>query len=479
MAEGQFPIQYSQATPSGQSGSVRANINVDTGAEAISRGLMQFSDTLMPIAERIYQRKAAADYSEGQRKIEETILSAFNSVSGDEEADAKLWEKVQEDLGKIQYKRPEVNAKLSERINQLMPDAKDTFDKKHLAIVQKGAKDRFEFELDDRLAKGDITGSTQILKDLYLSNAISKTEYEARLKNIPNDSLLRQMKLNFERGNYEVVLATKEILKDKDRGFTSDHLAYANNLIEKSQQEMNKSNDADKLVLYEKFETSDLTWDEVKATSLSPDDKISIWERYKDAQAERQKFGISMIQEGDPVVLAQVYAIVDLKPNDITPQQLYALADKGLGTKYIPSLVNRLKENQEVKNPVLNKYRSELTRLLNAELFGNKNKRSTSETYLRLSQKLETFLGSNPTDQQAGEFFSSLIKEDVRTFGLLNENMLPGFGDRPLTIDLKTPTGEERTYSISYGDTIEVEGELLQAVGRKDGVVQWRTVKRQ
>ncbi len=480
-----FPIQYSKASPSGEVGAVQArpvSADVRTGAvganESYAQSGAQFAnlgENLMGLAFKIIDQQDSLKFSQLKRQVDEMGLAAYNSAKGDFEVDSKTWQKFEQDAEDLTAKGGRVGVSLQKHINEVMPEWKDAYDKHSLGIMRKNVHDGFVLEAEHLLGQGNMAEYYTQLNNRLALEDISQAEYDILIERAPNDSILQQMRLAVGNGNPQGAIALSGQLKDA----TADQLEYVNTLKDKAVDMLNKSNESDKLMIYEKSESGELTREDVWATSLNPDDKIRMWENYKQSQAEKRRFGISMIEEGDPVVLAQVYAIVDLKPNEISEAKLYELADKGLGTKHIPHLITRLRQNLKSDNPVLNKYRSELTRVLNAELLGKKDKRKTSDTYLNLSVKLETFLATNPTDQQAQEFFSSLIREDIRTFGYLGENALPGFGDNPLTVDLKTKAGEEKSFSITYGDTVEVDGEILQAVGRKDGVIQWRTVKRQ
>jgi hypothetical protein len=228
--------------------------------------------------------------------------------------------------------------------------------------------------------------------------------------------------------------------------------------------------------LFKASEDGTLTMTMLDNSVVDADEKQEIWRNYKIAQRQKLESGISQIEEGDPAVLAQLNAIIDLAPEKITKAQIYGFVDKGLGTKYVTSLVDRWDRNIKEDEPVLKKYRAELGRLHESGLFGNKKNAATSDTYLKLSKKLDTFLDTNPTDEMARRFFSTLIREDVSIGNSWGPNELPGFGENPLEMGIKTKAGTVQPISIVFGDVVEIDGQFYQAIGRKEGTIQWRKV---
>lgn len=200
MAE--FPgIQYAETVPEVVR-MPRAAMDVSTGQEAIARGLMQFGGALAGIADDIYQQESAAEYSELKRQVDERGYATFNSVSGDEEADVKLWENFQKDLATLQSKRPNVQAALQSHINEVMPNWKDSFNKNHLAIRKKNAHAKFELEGGSALASGNLQEYYQQLNTRLALKDITQAEFDFKMKNAPNDSVLAQAHSMTLDGNY-------------------------------------------------------------------------------------------------------------------------------------------------------------------------------------------------------------------------------------------------------------------------------------
>jgi len=197
-----FPaIQYSQTVP-GVVRQPRASMDVSTGQEAISRGLMQFGGALAGIADTIHQQESAAEYSGLKRQVDEKGYAAFNSVSGDEEADVKIWENFQKDLALLQSKRPNVQAALQGHINEVIPNWQDSFNKHSLGIRKKNAHDKFELEAGNALANGNLSEYYQQLNTRLTVKDITQAEFDFKMKNAPNDSVLGQAHSMTLDGNY-------------------------------------------------------------------------------------------------------------------------------------------------------------------------------------------------------------------------------------------------------------------------------------
>ena len=92
-----------------------------------------------------------------------------------------------------------------------------------------------------------------------------------------------------------------------------------------------------------------------------------------------------------------------------------------------------------------------------------------------MREKLELYLKSKPTEEQARSFFGGLIKEDT-SWGYTSSNELPGWDDRPISTIVETKKGPIE-YKIHFGDIINVDGKTMQAIGRENGKVKWQITK--
>jgi len=258
---GNFPgIQYSQTVP-GVVKQPRAQMDVSTGQEEIARGLMQFGGALAGIADTIHQQESAAEYSELKRKVDEKGFAAFNSVSGDEEADVMLWKNFQKDLDTLQSKRPNVQAALQSHINEVMPNWQDSFNKHSLGIRKKNAHDKFELEAGNALASGNLSEYYQQLNTRLALKDITQAEFDYLVKNAPNDSILQQMRVSLAEGQPNIALEKSKLLKNP----TPDQLDYANKLKKMAEPELTKQQDSLRIEAANLWFDDQLTIDWLKA----------------------------------------------------------------------------------------------------------------------------------------------------------------------------------------------------------------------
>jgi hypothetical protein len=475
-----FPIRYTNATPSGQSTGVTANIDVNTGEEAIGVATAGLGNATYDQGAMVQRQQDAMELSTLDRQTKEIWNAASKTMetTTDDDARKAVYDKAVADINKLQGKNFRTNDAFAQMRNDYMPAFEDEFNKLDRTMRIKSAGDEMAFNYQKAVESGDEATARKIAVTGLNTQLIGKAEYDAKIASLPGDIQLARIR-KLADSDPTKALAELETLQ----GLNNDQLdakdsiqGIANANLVKNREALKAKQDADMLSIYEASEKGELTYEMVKASSLDSSAKINMWENYKQVQAEKVKSGISQLEEGDPSVLAQVNALIDLRPDAVKPEDVYKLADKGLGTKHIPALITRLEGNKKAldENPVAGKYTSELARLHTAGVFGSLDKRSTSDTYLNLSRKLDAFLKSKPSDVEAQRFFGQLIVEDVRTFGgLWNDNALPGWDDNPLSAEV----GESKqAVDIIFGDIVQVDGQYLQAVGRKNGQVEWRTI---
>lgn len=475
---GTFPIEYAEKLPSGETGQARASLDIP--ADQTGRAVSQFGAVIFGISQNIQNAKKQVDLSRMKREYDQIMYSAYETFSNTPDAKSreKIIQQALTDTKGIYSEYKSVQGKFEEHYNDTIEGWRNNFKVKHNAIEKQNVKDEALVNIQHSLENGDFKEAQNGYANLRNNLIISQAEYEKSVDDIPVNSTLAQAIILADKDPDGAIAMVSELTSlDVDQTKQKQRvIAFANGVKNRNTAQLDDLQDEQRMALYEKayIKNEPLDWEEIKATILDADDKIRFWNNYQKAQAEKVETGISQIEEGNPIVLARVTAVVDLRPNDITPAQLYALADEGLGTKHIPGLVNRLKTNQASKNPVTNKYRAELSRLHTAGIFGKMKKTKTSDTYMDLSRKLDTFLAVNPTEEQAQKFFSTLIKDDIHWL-FLGDN-LPGWEERPLGIELETKEGEKREFEINFGDIIEIDGQYQQAIGRKDGKVIWLEV---
>lgn len=108
----QFPIQYSEATPSGRSPNVRASINTDTGGQELAQGIKQLGAGIGQIEQDIRKAQDASELSTIDRQLAENWNAEFTTLQDtpDPNERIKLHQKAIQDRQTIitSSKRPNV-----------------------------------------------------------------------------------------------------------------------------------------------------------------------------------------------------------------------------------------------------------------------------------------------------------------------------------------------------------------------------------
>jgi hypothetical protein len=426
----QFEINYAQGVPSVVS-MPRANMNVDTGAGILADAMSNFGNRLFEIGEKQQQANNAVEFSSMKRKYDEigsAAMTGLENVTDDKEAE-KLVIQYRQDVESLRSNSPSVNQEFLIHVNDTATRWTDAFANKVEGNKIKQLNDEFEVNYSGYLEHGDYAGANELLSNMQYAGAISPVKAEERRKSFFGDALLTQSDRLINLGDSaslkraEGILTNMPKLTEKDGKsvqFTSKQLDTMDGLKTKLLSAKNRGDSALKVQqekeqwdLYKMSENGNLTLDMLDKSVISADEKRQIWNNYQQAQYQKSKAGVSAIEEGDPAILAEVNKIVDLRPDRITPSQIYAV--KGLGTRHMTGLVDRLNKNNQDKNPIDKKYKAQLASLYEAKVFGEKIKPETSDAYMKLQGELDMFLATNPSDDQAQKYFSLLIREKVKS----------------------------------------------------------------
>jgi hypothetical protein len=192
------------------------------GIAALGRGLFELAMT-------IKKQEDAAEFSELKRRVDEMGFAAFNAVTGNETADTKLLENLNQNLEGIQSTRllgGNVNNALRQHINEIMPDWTNTIQQKGLAIRRQNVKDKFNLEAENLLGRGNLPEYYKQLHTRLALQDISQAEFDFKVANAPNDSILQQARLDVGNGRYQnaiIKLANPEFRKS----LSGDQLDYA------------------------------------------------------------------------------------------------------------------------------------------------------------------------------------------------------------------------------------------------------------
>ena len=487
-----FEIQRTQATPSGRVGAVPMNINVDTGADAVGQAFASLGNRIYELQANKQNAENAIKKSElrlqYQTRTSEALRELETTFNADEQQE--IIGRYQSDITALGTGIPDVDQDFTEYRNNTLAGNLDAFERTVHKNQIISLNDQFDINYQKTLETGSRQTASDLIDNMVQAGAISPERAEAMKGEWSGDMRLTRAKKMIETGdpneiyNAETVLTFMSDQATNNPGeFTAKQMNVLDNLKtqldatkNRKNSELREQQDKDMWEGYNRIGTPEFTSEYLDSTSLDTPSKIRLTEMHKDIVSARAKGAISQYEEGNPEVLAQVQAIIDLRPNNVTPEQIYRMADSGLGVKYIPSLVSRLEKNKEKTNPVNDNYRKELANLHRRGLFGKPDNPDASMKYLDISNRLESFLTTNPSEESLRKFYGQLVIEDMSWGRSWGANQLPGWGEKELSTTISVG-GTTKDIAIQYGSVIEVEGKKYQAIGRKGGEVQWLEVK--
>jgi hypothetical protein len=247
-----FPIQYSETIPKEVSGSFGSSGGVEL-AEAQARqgaAIAEFGGRLVNFALQIQKQEDAAEYSAAKRQIDEAYFAGFNSIIGDDPQtpddmlgpkDEERWQKVGETIEQYKSNRmfSNVNNMLEEYKNEVTPEWRNNYIKRALSIRRSNVKDKFNLESENLLASGNLEGYYKMLNTRLALQDITQAEFDFKVANAKNDSILAQANKMALEGNYKGADEKLQELKNPD----SDQLQYKNKIksLAKKQKEENSS----------------------------------------------------------------------------------------------------------------------------------------------------------------------------------------------------------------------------------------------
>jgi len=177
---GEFPVQFSQRTISGQAGAVRANLDVDTGSQMIGRAASQLGGTIFDLGMKIQETRNKVDLSTKQREVDEksNALLVTLETTYDKETRDKLISQWESDIDKVQGENEWVNRELQGYKDRVTPDWQRTFAIKGLVIEKDNAIADIQINADADINRGDL-GSALKQADLLREVGVEQTRVNA------------------------------------------------------------------------------------------------------------------------------------------------------------------------------------------------------------------------------------------------------------------------------------------------------------
>ena len=483
---GQFDIKYSEALPTGQSGSVRAGLNVDTGTGAIAESIQYAGKVGMQKYEEIRNAEERLQISAGQRQIKERIIAAQNSVTGDEDEDNKLWALAEGDISKIKYKSQRVNSALQLYNDDIIPVAKNDFTTKHLGMKAKNIHDSYETQGQGLLATGDLVGYQDLLDARLDSKDITPAMHKSLSDSALSTSLLEQAR----------DLVSSDRAGDKQRG-----IGILKNMqgIEGINMSTEQKEDQQKLLKLATKASSE------QSDAAITDAVVSMYNMRKASALEKAAAGPKIIQamldggvtgdninqyvdivnkwageDEDPTVLrdekvlAQLRQLVNISPELIDPKRdiwpLVGLGKNGgITSADAKELANSLQDIPPMQKEIAARKQHELTALYNDEDL-------TLEAYNDLANRLTVYTNTNTdfTPEEMDKFFNGLVQEKTKLKWYVKAGMV-----LPPIFSLMALSAHQKTKGV-LGETIkEADASISRITRIREKIMTDRVIDRQ
>jgi hypothetical protein len=408
--------------------------------------IAQAGQGIFQIGSELQQRQIALDYSEGQRRIGEQVNAAMDSLTGNEENDTQIWEKLQQDIDNVQYKNNKVNNALQIYRNRAMPDIQRSLNDRHRTLLRQNIHDQFEAEGQTFLAKGDLIAYQNILDRRLASKDISQAEYDAKSKTALSDSLLQQARDLMGSDNPADRNRAVGILRNVDEAveLSTEQKEYRRQMLKLATKISEENADAaiaSVVVQKDNLKNAPVLEKQQAAQQMKQalidggvtGDQLSRWFDNLNEWSGGDKDATELY---DPKIYAGLQATCDLSPESITEGQIYSFvgqgADGGITIQQARSLAELRQRNIDdvgkVQNEFHRRYQDILKGLYNAEIFGTGPEAATQ--YAETANRLTIFANTNKdaTAQDYEKFFADLTAEsEKRAWWKVAGSWLPPF----------------------------------------------------
>jgi len=455
-----FPIYRTETTISPRA-PVRGSIDPRIGAAEIGQAISQAGSAIASLGMKYELKEANTQFSQYKRQVKEDDLTLSQEIL--QETDPAKHDE-------IHRRHAQNRAKLLEGLsNRRAAEAARLWDNNQAPIRQeallKGKKARIEdnwraelFAKQQEVARtgemGDIAAfiarGIKIDQDNpdEIGMPLDKLEAAKILASTKQAAAVAQVKQQYMAGNYDVarqMVDDSEILSIEDKETLLVNIGVAQRRAQTVQTQA--SIEAQKELYAREDAGEPLTRKDYERAYPDPDEADQRYDEYRANQAAIARGEADQAANGVPQVLAMFEATIDLRPETITEEDIWRAADKGVGYKNAARLVDRLQANKAKKFAPEQKYDSQLSTLLNAGYFGDKDEAETSNTYLDLKRKMTEFITSQkPSEKDADTYFKRLIVDDFKLFSW------GGWDEKGKKFSYEDAEGNQIEQTFRYGD---------------------------
>jgi hypothetical protein len=300
-----FPIRYTDATPSGRSTGVNANIDVRTGQEFIGDAVSNLGNVTYGIGKDIQVAQDSMELSTLDRKTKEIWNAASKTMetTTDDDARKKVYDKALADVNGLQGKNARTNEAFTKMRNDYMPAFESQFNDLDRTMRIKSAKDEMEFNGKAALESGDIDTYNKIAVTGLNTGLIGKAEFDRRVTEAPANAQLLQSERALLSGN--AMVAYQNLEKMDVSKLTNDQLDSRAKIMDAAARQSKQNSDAAEVqVLFdlnankdrspaEKMVLGKQYIEQLKTSGISPEragamiDRIEQWQKGAKIQTDR------------------------------------------------------------------------------------------------------------------------------------------------------------------------------------------------
>lgn len=162
-----FPIDYTEATPSGREPNVPLNVNVSSGGEAIARGLANLGTSF----EKMAQAKETMDYSTYRRQFHEVTYKAINAHK--QSNDPEKMKEIEENWSQYADSFGNDNKEFSMYKNNILPSLGQAFANQTAAFQGQTLDDEFNLNYEKLIEQNDYKGIEILVANAHKSGVKS------------------------------------------------------------------------------------------------------------------------------------------------------------------------------------------------------------------------------------------------------------------------------------------------------------------
>ena len=355
-----FPIQYTEETPSGRGPNVPLNVNVSSGGEAIARGLANLGRSF----EKMGQAKEIMDYSTYRRQFHEVTYKALNAHK--QSNDPEKMKEIEEDWSRYADSFGNDNKEFSMYKNNILPSLGQAFANQTASFQAQTLDDEFNLNYEKLIEQNDYKGI-----EILVANA-----HKNGVKSVGNPALaeehLRNAKQKIDsRIVFKQAIASEDgekVIRDSNLP-TDEKQRLMDDYIFEKQKSLNKLK-AEREYKYKEFMSK--IWNgeldsinEVRQAWLNGE----IDETQKNNL--EKTIGDPSGEKNDDIALAQMYAVMRSELNEQQKFDILMKLKPKLEENEVDNFIKKIYgtegENLSRSHPIYKTYLDQINQLYNVE----------------------------------------------------------------------------------------------------------------